>query len=140
MAAIFTGVTSVTAVSAQSNFQLLRGFRAEGRIAKLIVKQLSGTLAGFRVDLYSTRGVAPVDGSSSEAGSTLDEDLYRVIPTLTAANLAATVEIFSDSGGYVYRNTDGNNSSPEQGLYMRIIPAGTGSKTFGISYTTIGVW
>lgn len=115
-----------------------------GFVTKLIVKQQSGTLAGFTACLFSSRfGWHTIDqDEASSAAEVSDIDLYRIFPVQTAASLASTIALFEPKG-YPYSNNDsGNISVPEKYVYLEIRPAGTGNKVFdfalGLLYPSTG--
>ncbi len=122
-----------------------------GTIRKLRVLQLTGTLAGFQYCLYNTAAACPV-GTGPTAGATVNEKLYRITPLLTVAAASAqysTGLAFPEVGisdiDLAYEcldDVDGNTlvggvASRGSNLYMKIISAGTGAKTYGVAMTII---
>lgn len=120
---------SLSATSGQDNYLALP-ITFRGTITRIVVKQTSGTLAGFTVDLYDCDPLAPPDG--------LDADVHKIIGTLTAAAAASTVADYDMIPAYENQEVDTDDASKRQKprIYIKINPSGTGAKTFHIGYTT----
>lgn len=120
--------------------------QARGTLKKVIVAQLTGTLAGFTYTLYNKATACPpgVDPTNS---ATEPEVLYRVLGPVTVASSASYffgTEQWPNDGVHgveiPYSNLDNAASnppgSPLSQLYLKLLVAGIGAKTFGIAMTT----
>lgn len=128
MSVIKTVYKQVTATSGTALHTAI-GTARLGTLDRLIVKQTTGTTAGFTVNVYDCDPDDPI----------LDLDVHKVIGTLTVANGSATTSNF-DMGAVYYNvevsDTDATKRNKTQ-LYVSITAAGSGSKVFdiGLTYT-----
>ncbi len=106
-----------------------------GRLSKLNIRQIQGVAAGFEADLYNSaqpmRAHAAGSHSSASAAETYNDNIFKILPTQTTAD--DKIEVFSQNGGYPYRNIDGSNTNPQRKLYLRIKANGTGPKVFEVA-------
>lgn len=87
--------------------------------------QTSGTNAGATAKLLSSnRETAP--------NSTYPEDSFIVTTMTIAASSASTSQ---ESLNIAYQNRDGDPSNGKRFLYLKITPAGSGSKDFTLTVT-----
>ncbi len=120
------------AVSGEDNFVELR-MPHRAYLEKFVLVQLSGALDGFDADLYnSLKAVREIQNSSESSMEANDEpSIYQIIPTQVAA--AAADRIILMDIAHPYLNRDGTISVPVRKLYLRIHPAGTGTKAFHLA-------
>ena len=119
----WTGETVFTAASASATTVALR-VPHRGRIKGFSLSQTSGANAGAAAALYtSNQETAPNSELPAEAFHILDITL----PT------AAKVDNHSTDISYL--NRDGTPSNPQRYLYLKITPAGSGTKNFVFSIT-----
>lgn len=125
----YTFNTQTTVVSATPKFIVAKA-PYRGAVTRLIVKQVSGSLEGFTVDLYDDNPEDTTDG--------LDADVHKVIDTMTADAASSTVLTFEVVSPYVNKEVDSTDAAlrPQSRLYIEINASGTGSKNFDISLTT----
>ena len=107
--------TSAGSSLGDDGFLFALPFLHRGELNRLIVRQTSGTLDGFQVDAFSKEAAGPSD---------------RIMPTRSAAALAAAVELFDVR--YGFWNRDGTPSIPTRKFYLRIEPAGDPDKDFEV--------
>jgi hypothetical protein len=107
-----------------------------GSVKKLIIQQVSGTVAGFTADLYNREGAC---GDEPEVSSSFDD-----VPSITPALHRVMPQVVAGAGGsaqfgldYNYVNMDEQDirRTPNSRLWLDLAPGGTGAKTFQISYT-----
>lgn len=103
------------------------GVPFRGMMNRAVVRQTSGALEGFTVDIYERR-----DDVAAGSSSSLDvTDLSGSVgPRLTANSMADEAAAF----GVFYPYTNGNGSLAKRvpKLYVVIDPAGSGDKHFEI--------
>lgn len=115
---------------------------ARGDFHKVVCEQTGGVLAGFTLDIFNNETPVadclnpPVAGSSSSSSSSstpfTGEAIYKIMSTITVAGGGTAAELFTT--GRAYRNTDLLGSTNiQEGLYVRIVPGGSGAKTFQFS-------
>jgi hypothetical protein len=124
----------VEAVAGEENhFEI--DYPHRGRLSKLNIRQVTGVAAGFEADLYNSAQPLQAHENGSHSSASADEafndNIFKVLPTQTTAGDA--IEVFSQTGGYPYRNVDGSHANPRRKLYLRIKPNGTGPKTFEVA-------
>ena len=105
-------------------------------IDKLIVRQETGALGGYTVDIYNKNTVLPGSSSSSISGGIepFSPEIHKVIPTQTVANSVAGLELFTPGGGFIYENLDSpQRTNHVYALYMKISPAGSGTAEFHVA-------
>lgn len=127
MGAISFRILSETCTSAAANDIVLPVPRI-GILWSLVIKQTSGTLAGY------TAKVLLNDVSAD------NEVFYEtVVPTITVAALASTHSYQATAGKpYIAVNELDTISQRVGNLYLRITPAGTGDKAFTVSVVAQG--
>lgn len=118
-----------TATSAQANTITVNA-PYRGVLNKIIVKQTSGTLAGFTVDVYDCDPDAPPNSDN--------KDVHQIIARLTVAALADTTATYGLFAPYINREITTGDASlrPKGRITLVITPAGTLSKPFHIGITT----
>lgn len=123
--------------SGEDNHVQLR-YPPRGELNKIIVKQVSGVLAGFEFDIYNSKsplenaGLGGPGSSSAEAGG-FDDANFKVLPTQTVAAPGAAKEMLGTDHTYPYCNRDGSPSNLQRFIYIRIKPSGTGQKDFQVT-------
>lgn len=121
----------VEATGGQDNFIDLK-FPPRGEIGRFIVTQISGSVDGFTADLFSSERVKNAGSSSSASHDGADSpEVYRILPTLTAADTVEKAETFDVE--HPYRNQDGTPTNPVKKLYLKLRPGGTGVKQFQVA-------
>jgi len=101
------------------------GYPQEGRITRLIVKQLQGTSSAFAVDLFDRQVCDVGSGSSASMGDDPDDmtrAMARIIPRQTVL-AGATMELregSEDGGPWSYRNRQGTFTVPDRAVYLFI--------------------
>lgn len=120
--------TSTTATSgADTSVVLATPYR--GALTRLVVKQTSGTLAGFVVNLYDCDPDSPPNSE--------DADVHKIIEAKTVATTESTTATYDLVVPYVNKEVDSTGAlRPKSRLYLVITPSGTGDKDFEIGYTT----
>lgn len=118
---------------------------AEGRVARLYVKQKTGGAAAFNVYLLSSAlpygDELADDGSLAayDAAATADPDLFAVIDKLTV--LSGAAGSFRDAVGHPYANDDltkFTKADEFRFFYLVIIPtAAAGTTTWEVAVTTV---
>lgn len=104
-----------------------------GVLERLIVKQTSGVLSGFTVELYNRDDVC--EGDSLSAGNNqLDREVYKILPTTIVASGQSTYENFTVSAPYENDNPGKRQPAPSY-IYLLINPLGTGIKQFDLGWT-----
>jgi hypothetical protein len=119
-----------TATSAEANkVTVTAPYR--GVLNKIIVKQTSGTLAGFTVDVYDCDPDAPPD--------TDNKDVHQIIGRLTVAAASDTAASYQLNAAYLNREITSGDASlrPKGRITLVITPAGSLSKPFHIGITTV---
>lgn len=114
----------------------------EGRLTRLIVKQLGGEGGGsptaYNIELFECSGVYPVGNNANDTEAALDTTLYSIIPI---QNLdSGETLVYRSDVGTPYRNSDVSASTASTGraIYLAIEPQGAGGPTtWLVSYT---VW
>lgn len=98
------------------------GFPPKGRIKRLIVVRLTGSLE-YTVDLFS---------SAAAIGQGWEE-LAKIVPTQRSQ--AGKVTLICPDDGYAYTNTEGSPALPVRKLYLRIQSLGTpdSNMTFAVA-------
>jgi len=112
-----------------------------GFVNRLVVKQTSGTLSGFTVDLYdreeAAKGIAEIN-YGIDSRSLLDAETHKVIPQQSAGSGVASVSLLG--GSYAFQNIDEKSSKhgmPPSGLWLVIDPLGIGATTFDVAITVV---
>ncbi len=110
-----------------------------GTINTFLVKQKDGALEGFEFDLYSKKAACPGESEDPECidDPLLDSFVYRILPTQQAGNGVDSEELFDKNFAYENRDWDCQRRRSTT-IYMRLKPAGTGTKTFHIGYAITG--
>ena len=118
-----------TATSAQAN-KVTVNAPYRGEINRLVIKQTSGTLAGYTVDVYDCDPDSPPNGD--------DKDVHQIIGRLTVANLASTTATYEMRAPYINQEITSGDASlrPKGRITLVITPAGTLVKDFDIGLTT----
>jgi len=103
-----------------------------GIITRLVVKQVTGTLAGFDVDLHDSLTAC---GSLSSSAGDVDDELHQILATDTVAAAAAVSGQYNIAAPYVNQDPRDDRQIPTSKLYLEVTPAGSGVKTFQASWT-----
>lgn len=118
-----------SATSAQAN-KVTVNAPYRGELNRIIVKQTSGTLAGYTVEVYDCDPDSPPNSD--------DKDAHQIIGTLTVAALASTTASYQLFARYENQEITTGDSSlrPKGRITLVITPAGTLAKNFHIGITT----
>lgn len=111
---------------------------ARGALVRLVIKQVDGVVAGFSFDVLDRIGACATEeevSSSFDDNPTVDRELHKIMGTQTVAGRVS--EQFGVTFPYVNQDEQDIRKTPKSRLYLDITPAGTGSKTFDISYTCL---
>jgi len=103
-----------------------------GAVTKLVVKQVDGALAGFDVDLYDSETAC---SSLSSSSGDVDDELHRVLATDTVSAAADISERYGIAAPYTNQDPRDDRQIPTSKLYLEVVPAGSGVKTFHASWT-----
>lgn len=111
-----------------------------GILNRLIVKQNSGAIEGFSVDLFDRRDACEsvaIDSSNPDDNvSYTDPFIHKVIPTQTVETDVDVLELHEKVWGYLNQDERNPNSMRATGaLYLEIDAAGSGDKGFFVGYT-----
>lgn len=99
-----------------------------GILTKLIVRQLSGTLAGFTVDVYDDNPDDTTDG--------LNSAMHKIIATRTVAAASSATADYDLVAPYENQELQDSTSKRRYGrFYIIVNVSGTGAKPFEIAYT-----
>ena len=108
-----------------------------GLLDKLLIKQVSEGLAGFKVDVYSRAVACDLSVSLNEDDKLpADPDMFKIIPTENVASGKALLELFNLQAPY-------ENQDPlvkgfkENAIYIEITPGGVDAKDFDIAYAIV---
>ena len=126
----YTAIVSAQTLPSAANSTVTVNVPNRGIVTKLIVKQTSGTLEGYTVDLYSR-----IEAANGDL-DTFENDLYKLMSQVTVASSASVTEQYALVSSYV--NEDDRDTileKPLNRLHLRINPAGTGNKNFEIAIT-----
>lgn len=134
------GIRAAGLTSAQPNCVPLP-CPSRGTLRRLIVRQTSGTLAGFTFDLLDRSEVCADGTTTTPEPSTAEpllmhEELHKLQATQTVAGSASTSAQYALE--ILYENRDARPErglGPTNNLYLEITPAGTGDKDFEVVYT-----
>lgn len=119
---------ALTSLNSAATTQAL-GISWRGTITRLIVKQVTGTLAGYTVDIY--------DCDPADTPEGYDADIHKIIGTITVAAAASTAANYDMIPAYENQEVrDDPSLMRESRIYIKVTPAGTGDKVFVIGYTT----
>jgi hypothetical protein len=100
-----------------------------GSLTRIVVKQTSGTLAGYTIDLYDCDPAALPDSD--------DAEIHKIFSTKTVAAAASTSADYTTVTAYENQDELDDTSKRKLGkLYMIFTVAGTGAKPFHVGYTT----
>ena len=125
MSVAYQNSKAVAAIASGSDTEVELEVPYRGVLNRLIIKQTSGTIAGFTFDVYSR----------TLTGAPLDTDLYRVQSQQTPAG--ASSEQYGLNLGYVNQDDqDADTLRPTGRLIVVINPGGSGNKDFEFSWTT----
>lgn len=110
-----------------------------GVLNRLVVKQTSGALAGFTVDIYTSEAPSgdDTDDYSEVEDDTGDAAAFQVLPTQTVNAAASTLALYEKNYGYVVNELAGEGRR-KSSLFVKITIAGTGVKEFDFSYLIFG--
>lgn len=117
-------------------------FHGRARIEKLIVTQMAGLVDNFTVELFNHSDAMEAthgsDSSSDDQGNRVPLNNYLVASPFvgSAGGLRWFAPESTGGGGYLFINQNdnaGRQGQKERKLYVRISPAGIGSKTFAVT-------
>lgn len=103
---------------------------ARGSVQRLLIRQTTGTKAGYIANLYCKQPPANLGSSAGPDGIALE--MFRVLPLIQVAAGEIDSQQFQLNAGYQNRD---NTVVPTTNLYLAITPNGSGAKTFDISWT-----
>lgn len=94
--------------------------------------QLTGSAGGFEADLYSS-------SQATEPNASLPDEAFHVLSLADFADVVVDSDVVAiaenTNVNVAYMNRDGSPSVAQRFLYLRITPAGSGSKNFVLSVT-----
>ena len=110
-----------------------------GVLNRLVLRQASGVLAGFTLDLYTSETPS---GDTTDDYSEVDDDTgselnFQVLPTQTVAALSASLALYEKNYGYV-SNELASEGRRKSVLFGKLVVAGSGAKLFDLSYVILG--
>lgn len=100
-----------------------------GRLGTVVIKQTSGTLAGYEWELYNSEAGAKGTGDYAK-------EIYSITGTQTVANLAAVGAIRNQV--IPFRSIDDRaliSNAKSESIWLRIKTVSTGAKDFEFSIT-----
>ena len=122
--AIWSGTQTFSVASGEATVVAIRApYRGILRGYSLV--QTSGASVGATAKLLSSK-------RDKEPNSTYPEDAF-LVTAITLANGQTTVA--DEEAAIAYQNRDGDPSNGQRFLYLKITPAGTGSKDFAFTVT-----
>jgi hypothetical protein len=94
--------------------------------------QVAGVAANCAFELYTKSEACPPTGSSESSSGQLphDRSMYSVFGE---KSFTASTPLAEYDKNYPYVNQDSKASNPTRLLYVRILPAGTGAKTYELA-------
>lgn len=109
---------------------------ARGKLERLVIKQISGAVAGFTYDVLDRRDACESEAAISSSFDTitlLDKELHRIMPQQVVVGAADS----HFDMAYTYQNQDEQPATltPKTRIYLDIAPGGSGTKTFQVAYT-----
>lgn len=120
---IWSGETTFTAPSATETRVVIK-VPHRGVIRGYSLTQTSGTTAGATAALYTSN-------QDKTPNSTLPAEAFHICDIV----LPAAAKVDDHETNIAYINRDGTPTNPQRFLYLKITPAGTGSKNFVFSIT-----
>ena len=120
-----SGVKASITVATASKTVTRVSFFSEGKLAQLAVKQVSGPLVPFTVELLSSKVPYPVGSSADVALPTGTIEMYRIIAPITSGAGVPAELTPDDDFGWVFRNMDGDHTLNQRFVYLVIIPTGS---------------
>lgn len=103
-----------------------------GAIVTLRFDQVDGAAENCVFELYSNADVLPsgASSSSSSVASATLESPRTAYSIFGAKTFTASTPLLETDKNYAYQNTDNTPSQRRRRLYARVVPAGTGDKTY----------
>lgn len=120
---IWTGETVFEAASASQTVVALK-VPHRGIIRGYSLTQTSGANAGATAALYTSK-------QDTAPNSTLPAEAFHILDI----TLPAAAKVDDHSAEIAYLNRDGTPTNPQRYLYLKITPAGSGTKNFVFSVT-----
>jgi len=120
---IWSGETTFSAPSSSETVVPIK-VPHRGIIRGWSLTQTSGTNAGAAAALYTSN-------QASAPNSALPAEAFHIL----SITLPAGSKVDNHSDEVAYINRDGTPSNPQRYLYLKITPAGTGTKNFVFSVT-----
>lgn len=119
-----------SATSAQANKVTINA-PYRGELVRLVIKQTSGTLAGYTVDVYDCDPDSPPNSD--------DKDVHQIVGRVTVACSASTSITSDIRAPYINQEITSGDASlrPKGRITLVITPAGTLAKNFHIGITTV---
>lgn len=110
-----------------------------GTLNRLIVHQEDGALDGFDVEIFTSESPASSDDSYSEVDDDagVDASLFRVLPAQSVSASSATLALYEKNFGYEVNELAGEGRR-KTALFVKLTVAGSGAKTFRLSYLIFG--
>jgi hypothetical protein len=117
-------------VTSGTPYKLQLGAPYRGELNRIVVKQTSGTLAGFTVDVY--------DCDPDSPPNTDDKDVHKILGTITVAGSASTAAEYDKRYAYANKEIDSTDLSlrPKSRITIVINASGTLAKPFHVGITT----
>ena len=120
---IWTGETVFEAASASQTVVALK-VPHRGILRGYSLTQTSGANAGAAAALYTSK-------QDTAPNSTLPAEAFHILDI----TLPAAAKVDNHSAEIAYLNRDGTPTNPQRYLYLKITPAGSGTKNFVFSVT-----
>jgi hypothetical protein len=121
---VWSGKKEFTAVSGAETVVSVPA-PARGELRGYTLVQLDGAAAGITASLYTS--------------TKSPEEIYHLVNLSTAATVTSDSDVVAilenNSLSIAYQNRDGTPSLHQRYLYLKITPAGTGTKSFVLSIT-----
>lgn len=110
-----------------------------GVLNRLVLRQVSGALEGFTLDLYTSETPS---GDDTDDYSEVDDDAgsavsFQVLPTQTVAALSQVLALYEKNYGYMVNELAGEGRR-KSALFAKLVVSGSGVKPFDLSYLIFG--
>lgn len=121
--------TQVTVTSA-TPYKLQMPAPYRGELNRIVVKQTSGALEGFTVDVYDCNPDSPPNSD--------DKDVHKILGTITVAGSSSTAAEYDKNYAYANKEIDATDLSlrPKGRITIVINASGTLDKLFHVGITT----
>lgn len=109
---------------------------AYGVLNRLFVGQTTGSADGFTFELFTSEEPAgdSIDNFSDVEDDEISPGAFEVLPLQTVASASTKLNLFEKNYGYITNEYLLDNAVRRTTLYAKLTAAGSGPKTFDISY------